>query len=364
MNGNGNGGQISIGAIRSRILSLPTLIALLAGAGLLAFVLWRVFDFDWNELWDNIRGVDPLLYLAGAAVYYTSFWFRGLRWRLIAITANTDGQDGKTIPGSTKMGGIILIGWFANSVAFLRLGDALRGWTLHRESKSPFASALGTVLAERVQDMVAVLALVFVAAILVTLSGDAEVPGVVVAAAAGLVAALIVGLVAMRLLGMRASRFLPQRFQQSYSRFQEGTLSSFRGTHLPPQLALGVIGWMLEIGRFYFVSQALDLDVSFGIVMFAALANAMLTTIPTPGGFGFVEGGLTGLLILLGVGDTDALSLTVVDRSISWLSVVLFGGALFVIWQYRTARRNGNSDSENPIIPPGTPTTSDTPTQT
>ncbi len=347
---NGNGSQISFDAIRRRVLSVPTLVALLAGAALLAFVLWRVFDFDWSELWANIRGVDPLLYLAGAAVYYVSFWFRGLRWRLIAITANTDGQDGKTIPGATKMGGIILMGWFANSVAFLRLGDALRGWTLHRESKSPFASSLGTVLAERVQDMIAVLGLVFVAAILVTVSGDAEVPGVVVAAAVGLVGALIIGLVAMRILGMRVSRFLPSRFQESYARFQHGTLSSFRGSNLPVQLLLGVIGWMLEIGRFYFVSQALDLDIGFGVVMFAALANAMLTTIPTPGGFGFVEGGLTGLLVLLGVGDTDALSLTVVDRSISWLSVVLFGGGLFAIWQYRGARRRrGRGESEHLI---------------
>lgn len=361
---NGNGTQISLSAIRSRVLSLPTLIALLAGAALLAFVLWRVFDFNWSELWANIRGVDPLLYLAGAVVYYISFWFRGLRWRLIAITANTDGQDGKTIPGSTKMGGIILIGWFANSVAFLRLGDALRGWTLHRESSSSFAASLGTVLAERVQDMIAVLGLVFVAAILVTVRGDAEVPGVVVGAAAGLVAALIVGLIAMRILGMRASRFLPSRFQASYTKFQDGTLKSFRGSHLPVQLLLGIVGWMLEIGRFYFVSQALDLDISFGIVMFAALANAMLTTIPTPGGFGFVEGGLTGLLVLLGVGDTNALSLTVVDRSISWLSVVLFGGGLFAIWQYRSARRSRKNDSDEALISTGAAPTPDSPTQT
>lgn len=338
---NGNGSQISIEALRSRILSVPTLIALLVGAGLLAFVLWRVFDFDWDGLWTNIKGIDIWLYLSAAVIYYISFWFRGLRWRLIAITANTDGQDGKTIPGPTKMGGIILMGWFANSVAFLRLGDALRGWTLHRESTSPFSSSLGTVLAERVQDMVAVLALIFVAAVVVTVNGHAEVPGEVVIAAIVLVALLIIGLVGMRIFGMRASRFLPRKIQGSYGRFQEGTLKSFRGRQLPPQLALGIVGWMLEIGRFYFVSQALDLDIGFGIIMFAALANAMLTTIPTPGGFGFVEGGLTALLVILGVGDTDALSLTVVDRSISWLSVVLFGGLLFVIWQYRGARRSG-----------------------
>ena len=202
--------------------------------------------------------------------------------------------------------------------------------------------------------MVAVLALVLIAAVWVTFSGDAKVPGVVIAASIALVVVLVVGLLAMRLLGMRGSRFLPGRFQDFYGRFQDGTLKSFRGSQLPVQLALGVVGWMLEIARFYFVAEALGLDIGFGIVMFAALANAMLTTIPTPGGFGFVEGGLTGLLVLLGIGDTDALSLTVVDRSISWLSVVLFGGLLFVIWQYRSARRSGRKLGAKPTskVPP------------
>jgi uncharacterized membrane protein YbhN (UPF0104 family) len=59
----------------------------------------------------------------------------------------------------------------------------------------------------------------------------------------------------------------------------------------------------------------------------------MLTTIPTPGGFGFVEGGLTGVLILMGLSDTDAFALAIVDRSISWISIIVIGGALFVLWQ-------------------------------
>ena len=341
---NGNGHRISGDALRSRILSLPTLLALMVGGGLLAFIGWRVFSFNWDELWANIRGMNLWLYFCAAILYYLSFWFRGLRWRLIAITANTDNQDGKTIPNATKMGGIILMGWFANSVAFLRLGDALRGWTLHRESASPFSSSLGTVLAERVQDMVAVLILVFIAAVIVTVSGDAEVPGVVLIAAIALVVGLIAGLIAMRFFGMKISEYLPNRIQKAYAGFQEGTLSSFRGSQLPAQMILGVIGWLLEIARFYFVAEALGLDIGFGIVMFAALANAMLSTIPTPGGFGFVEGGLTGLLILLNVDHTDAFTLTLVDRSISWLSVVLFGGLLFVAWQYFSNGVSGSTE--------------------
>ena len=82
--------------------------------------------------------------------------------------------------------------------------------------------------------------------------------------------------------------------------------------------------------------------------MFAALANAMLTTIPTPGGFGFVEGGLTGLLILLGLDDTSALSLTVVDRTISWLSVVVFGGLLLVGWELNKARQSRQAAATAP----------------
>ena len=87
----------------------------------------------------------------------------------------------------------------------------------------------------------------------------------------------------------------------------------------------------------------MGIEISFGIVMFAALANAMLTTIPTPGGFGFVEGGLTGLLVLFGRTDNEAISLVAVDRTISWLSVVLFGGILFVVWHAVKAKKSTSS---------------------
>ena len=186
--------------------------------------------------------------------------------------------------------------------------------------------------------MAAVLILVLLAAVWLTAEGDSKVPGWVVFAAFVLVASLILGLVVMRLAGERISRRLPNRFETAYINFQRGTLNSFSGRAIPPQLALGIVGWLLEIARFYFVADAMGIEISFGIVMFAALANAMLTTIPTPGGFGFVEGGLTGLLILFGLSDSEAISLVAIDRTISWLSVVLFGGMLFVIWHAIKAR--------------------------
>ena len=40
--------------LRQRVLSLPTLITIIIGATLLGFALWRIFDFDWDEVWSNI----------------------------------------------------------------------------------------------------------------------------------------------------------------------------------------------------------------------------------------------------------------------------------------------------------------------
>ena len=318
--------------LRQRVLSLPTLITIIIGATLLGFALWRIFDFDWDEVWSNIKGVNVSKYLLALALYYVSFWFRGLRWKSLAKTANIGGNQGSNVPGSTTLAGIILMGWFANSVAFFRLGDAYRGWSLAKETNSAFPSCLGTVVAERVQDMVAVLILVLIGAIWITIEGDSKVPGWVVIAAFLLVGILTIGIIMLRVTGERLARRLPDKFETSYMNFRHGTLNSFSGRSIPPQLMLGIIGWILEISRFYFVADAMGIEISFGIVMFAALANAMLTTIPTPGGFGFVEGGLTGLLILFGRTDTEAISLVAVDRTISWLSVVLFGGILFVVW--------------------------------
>ena len=340
--------QLSGDALRRGVFSLPTVAVTLVAGALLFLTLFRVFNIDWGELWNNVSSIDPLMYAAALVLYYLSFWFRGIRWRLISRTAGLERSASAKVPSGLKCGAIILMGWFANSVAFLRLGDAYRGWAMSRESGAGFAPSLGTVLAERIQDMVVVLTMVLVAAAWVTVAGDVDVPGVVIIAAAGLAAAMAALLLAMRFYWKVLSVRLPHRLRRFSQRFQLSTLRSFRGRDLPLQILLGLVGWMLEIGRFYFVAQGLGIEVGFGIVMFAALANAMLTTIPTPGGFGFVEGGLTGLLILLGIDDTNALTLTVVDRSISWLSVIVFGGLVFFGWHLYRGRGRQTDNTASP----------------
>ena len=322
-----------------RMFSKKTLAVSVVAIGVLAVVAFRVFDIDWGEMWEQVKDVDPLTYLFAGVLYYTSFWFRGIRWRLIVRASGLNNQPGVVQIGTAKYAAIILMGWFANSVAFFRLGDAYRAYALHRETRIPLASSLGTLLGERAQDVLIVLLLLVAGAIGLLVTGEVTLPIYVLVAAIVVSGATLLALIIMRNYGERLARHLPDRIEEIYHPLQVGALGSFRARQLPLQFLLGVIGWALEIGRVYFVAESLGLDISFFVIMSAALTIAVLSTIPTPGGFGFVEGGLTGVLIFLGLGDTQALTLTIVDRSISWISIIVIGGTMFVSWQTFVVRR-------------------------
>ena len=334
-------------SLKRRVLSLPTLLSFAVAAAFILFLATGV-DLDWGETWDNIRSMDPWLYLVAAALYYISFIFRGARWRILAINAaqrnNAPRDDGDIrVPSTLAMSQLILIGWFVNSIAWLRLGDAYRAHAFAEDSNSSFSWSLGTVLAERVLDTVAVAVIMVVSVTAVALtigfSGSKYILIIPMAMVVGAVA--LIGL--MVKFGTRLAGFMPRRIEGAYHRFHEGTLGSFE--QLPAVMALGIAGWFLEIGRLYFVLQALGIDIGLPMTAVVALGHAILSTVPTPGGVGAVEPGVTGLL-LLKLSRPDAAAAAILDRSITYISVIAIGGMVFLLRQaihVRRARRRSRA---------------------
>ena len=153
-----------------------------------------------------------------------------------------------------------------------------------------------------------------------------------------LVAAAIVGLVAMRHLGPIIRRFIPSRFHEYYGRLEEGTLLSFQ--QLPLVLAYSMLAWMIEAGRLYFVVLSLGLaGISFPVVLFTAVAGSLLTSLPgTPAGLGVVESVIIGILLLAGslglvtgIDESLATSVAILDRTISYWSLVIFGLIVYLV---------------------------------
>jgi glycosyltransferase 2 family protein len=114
-----------------------------------------------------------------------------------------------------------------------------------------------------------------------------------------------------------------------YGRFEIGALGSINKVHLI--IAYTLIIWLLEAGRLQFVASSLGLNLSMMLVIFVALASSLLTALPiTPAGLGAVEFAMIEILALFGVDRNMAVSVAILDRVISYWSIIPLGYFIFV----------------------------------
>ena len=319
-------------SIRRRFLSPQTAISFVVLGGLLALLLTR-FDVAWSETWALMRGMNPAWYAVAVVVHYTTFFFRGARWRMLLRNAARNAGVPFVERHALYYGRIILMSWFANSVTFFRMGDAYRAYAYSDDTKSSFSRAAGTVLADRLVDLSVVSTLMSVGLAILLLGRQIDPPLILVVASVGILAAIVVGLVGMVVARRLVTRLFPKKLADLYHHFHEGTMGSFGSLHWV--FGLGLLGWLSEVGRLFFVIQALGVPVAFGLVVFTPMANGLLSAIPlTPGGLGIVETGVSGLLQLELTVEL-AVAVAVMDRTISYLSIIVTGGVAFALHQFR-----------------------------
>ena len=295
-----------------------------------AFLLFLVtrFDVDLNAAWVRVKASNPWYLALAFAVHYTTFLFRGARWR--RLLQNAQAED-SAVPGVLYCSQLVLLGWFVNSVAGFRLGDAYRAYLYRAEQDASFSRTVGTLLAERMVDGFLVVLLLLAAAPFLVNGGQA-ITWTLLGTAVVLVALLISVFLAITWGKERALRILPDWLAQRYQRLQEGAAGSLR--QVPTVTFWGLLGWLSEVGRLYLVAHALNLGLGLPLAIFMALANSLLTLVPTPGGIGAVESGVAGLLVRLSrISSSDAVALVVADRLITYVSVIMVGAVIFLLRQ-------------------------------
>ena len=340
--------HLRLESLRRRVISLPALVSFLVAGGFLVFLVTR-FDVDLQVTWRQVRSADPWLLVAAFAVHYTTFLFRGARWRLLLQNSARISGEGEPVPGLLFCSRAVLLGWFVNSIGWLRLGDAYRAYLYREEYGAAFSGAIGTLLAERLLDVVLVALLLLIAApFLVGEAGGGSAWALVTSIAGLLVVILAVLLVALLRLRTLLLRWLPDFLASRFERFLAGAATV---RHQPVHTtSLGILGWAAEMGRMYLVAIALGFDLSVALVVFLTLANSLLSLVPTPGGVGAVESGVAGLAVrLASLAKESATALVLVDRFITYISVIIVGAAIFAIHPLLRRRRDSGLD------PTGTP---------
>ncbi|HLI09495.1 MAG TPA: lysylphosphatidylglycerol synthase transmembrane domain-containing protein [Ktedonobacteraceae bacterium] len=344
--------QLSLGR---RLLNWRTLVPLLIVLALLIYSAQKL-NINPAKTWAAIFAANLLLFLTAFLIYYLSFPLRALRWRLLLENAGFTPSNGIRLPGLPKLTEIVYISFFANGVVPAKLGDLYRAYLLRQDIGVSTARGFGTVLAERLLDLI-VLLLLFVSAIIISL--HANLPAqlrLALFVTLGLVIAGIIGLFLLRLLRRYIARIIPARLRSHYTNFQEGTLGSFQRLPLLAALTVGV--WACEGLRFFFV--ALSLSLIGGNVLhiltaacFIALGEALLTIVPfTGGGVGLVEAGMFAMIALFApTNQSLAAAAILLDRTISLLSVLAIGFVVFLIaFGRQTTKQSRRRENEQKTL--------------
>lgn len=339
---NDSGDDIALGR---RFFNFKTLASFAVGIAIILLLMSNV-KMDFGATLAKLRQANLWLYLVGFAVYYLGFAVRGWRWQRMLRNAHADDAEPLATPPVLRLAQIIYVSWFANCIVPAKLGDVVRGYMLKRDAGVRFMKGMGTIVAERVLDLAVLLLLLAISGYV---SMRERLPDDVARALElgfALVAIACIGLLAMRHLDRLVQRFLPERLKERYARFHEGTLGAFGS--MPFILTLTVTTWFLEAGRLLFVTWSLGVRLSDNLliellmIVFIALASAALTALPvTPGGLGLVEALIvkafewSAAASGIRIANEVVWSIAILDRSISYGSLVLFGLVVYLISRRR-----------------------------
>lgn len=312
-------------SLKKNLLKKRTIISFLVAFIILYFLFTKI---NIHETIEIIKTTNPLYYLIAFILYYLSFPIRGLRWKKLLENAGFR----KNTKDLTE---ILFISFFVNCIVPAKLGDLYRGYLLKKNYEVSGSMAIGTIFMERVFDLIMLVILLGISSFLIF--GDRIPQNILFALEIGytLCIALIIALVFMKHQVEFIENLLPNKIKGYFSRFGKGASSSIIKRTIPLIFLYTVIIWCFEIGRLFFVMMALNVEVSISIVIFVALATALLTTIPlTPAGVGVVEVSIVGILLIVGItgmNENLAVSIAFIDRFISYWGIIIFGGIIFLL---------------------------------
>jgi glycosyltransferase 2 family protein len=277
--------------------------------------------------------------LPAVAVFFGGVWLRSLRWRVLLRPALR--TERMTVPHSSRLFEVLVVGFTVNNVLPARLGELARAYMLwHRERIEPGVT-IATIILERVLDGLTLLVFAGLAALVVPFPTELQ-------RAAWATAALFliatVGLVAFLArpapfvaLGIRVFRLLPERFALLGERlvlaFVDGLAVLRDPRSLVTVLGLSLSAWLAEATMYFVIMLGFPFPARPEAALLGAAAANIGTMIPSsPGYVGTFDLPLQLVLTqVFGVSLPEATSYTLVLHAALVVPVVLLGA--FFIWR-------------------------------
>jgi uncharacterized protein (TIRG00374 family) len=304
--------------------------------------------------WPQLKTLKPAefaLAILFESISYVSLWsmqriaLHATSWFAVGTTQLASGAIGGIVPGGAATAGAVAYRMLIK--AGVRSGDVASGLA---------ASSIASTAAVFAMPVLALPAII----------GGLAAPHNLITAAyvgvAGFVAVAVLSAVAFGwdrplLIVGRGARWVIQRVKRDSAADLPNRLISQRDrmkTTFGRRWHVAVAGAVGKVGFDYLALvcciAAVGARPNPSLVLLAYVGGALLALIPiTPGGLGFVEAGLTGLLTAAGVGAQQALVSTLAYRVASFWLPLPAGAIAYMLFQRRYGSESAKSSTSNTV---------------
>ncbi len=295
----------------------------------LAAVAWWAVHQERPTLPSDSGGIAALL--AAIAVYGLGTALRAERWLYLLRGAGARSARADVYR-------LTVVGYMGNNVLPARGGDALRIWLLAPRAATSKRSILGTLVAERVLDVLVLVAVFSIVAYGVLT--DVAVPSGTRLAVAGALAAAVLGAVAVGLVVARRARRLRRLAELGRPVLAAG--AALRGRGAAALLALTVAIWVLEAATYVAVAHAVDLDMSAFEALYVVALTSIFVIVPSgPGYAGTLDASVVFATKAIGATGALAVSYLLVLRFVLVVPITALGFVLLAVYYGGVSRVRG-----------------------
>ncbi|HWP81476.1 MAG TPA: lysylphosphatidylglycerol synthase transmembrane domain-containing protein [Bacteroidota bacterium] len=314
--------------------------AVVGGILALAFLYLAFRNVKFAELLDSVLRVNVFWVFVLVPVGLAGHWIRAVRWAYLLAPV-------KSNISTRNLFSAVMIGYMINNI-LPRVGELVRPYVIGKLEGISKSSAFGSVVAERIIDMVSFFFIMCLVFFVYPNSLDPFVDDPAMARPLFLIGSVVAMIlfvalflkidVLWKIVGL-IHPLLPRRFESRIDGIVQSFVSGFAVSKMPekfaPLAATSFLLWIVYALGLYIAFFAFDpiaeLGLGFGASVVLLVMSALAFILPAPGAFGTYHSFLTLALVrLYGVNDVTALSYTILTHELGYVVVMVVGVYYFL----------------------------------
>ena len=309
--------------------ALKLLISIAIAAIILYYTLKSV---DVRAILGKLSSIDYRWVVFSMTISIFAHYFRALRWNILLKPLGYKPDNWRTTLS-------VLVGYMAN-LGLPRIGEVIRCGVLNRTDNVPVTSSFGTVVADRILDLLVLILLILIALVtdfgryfkfltdLVFNNDSFELKPWQFGLLIGL---FFLGLVAAYLIYQLTP--ISKKFGKIGQMVMDGLFSFSRidskGMFLLSTMAIWGIYFIMSYVIVFSIDETAHLGLSAGLAII--IAGGLGMSMPVQGGIGTYHLFVSSILVLFGIGKETGLALALLLHSSQILAVVVLGSTALIV---------------------------------